>query len=112
MKTIEWDDFEKVELLVGTIIKVKDFPEARKPAYKLEIDFGDKFGVKKSSVQITEHYTKDDLLGKQVLCVVNLAEKQIGPFISQVLTTGVSDEENKVVLVLPDKKVPNGSKLF
>jgi len=112
METIEWGDFEKVELRVGTIVNVEDFPEARKPAYKLEIDFGVEIGVKRSSAQITEHYTKEDLERKQVLCVVNFPEKQIGPFISQVLTTGVADQAGSVVLVSPDYVVPNGSKLF
>lgn len=110
--TIAWDDFEKVELRVGTIASAEDFPEARKPAYKLEIDLGDEVGLKHSSVQITEHYAKDELVGKQVLCVVNFPPKQIGPFVSEVLTTGVADSEGHVVLVVPEKKVPNGTKLF
>lgn len=112
MVTISWEDFEKIELRVGTITAVEDFPEARKAAYKLSIDFGEDIGTRRSSAQITDHYTKAELLEKQVLCVVNFPEKQIGPFISQVLTTGVPDEQGKVVLVAPDTKVPNGSKLF
>ncbi len=108
---IEWKDFEKVELIVGTILHAEDFPEAKKPAYKLTIDLGPKFGVKKSSAQITNLYSKEDLIGKQVLCVANFPYKQIGPFISEVLTTGLIGE-NGVVLAVPDKKVPNGLKLL
>ena len=85
MDTIEWKDFEKIELMSGTIIEVLDFPEAKKPAYKLKIDLGPVIGIKKSSAQITNFYTKEDLLGKQVLCVVNFKSRQIGPFISEVL---------------------------
>ncbi|MDA8597000.1 tRNA-binding protein [Candidatus Pacebacteria bacterium] len=112
MATIDWDDFEKVELRVGTIVTAEAFPEARKPAYKLEINLGGEIGLKRSSAQITDYYTVEDLVGKQVLCVVNFPEKQIGPFISQVLTTGVADAAGKIVLVSPDQVVPNGSKLF
>lgn len=110
METIEWSDFEKVELLVGTIIEVQDFPEARKSAYKLKINLGEKIGVKSSSAQITKNYSKEDLMGKQVLCVVNFKPKQIGPFSSEVLTTGVISSEG-VILITPDRKVPNGSRL-
>ncbi len=110
METINWQDFKKVELLAGTIIEVLEFPEARKPAYKLKIDLGPSIGIKKSSAQITNFYTKEELLGKQVLCVVNFKSRQIGPFISEVLTTGFIQEEG-VVLAVPDKKVPNGLKL-
>ncbi len=112
MKKISWDDFEKVDLRVGTIVEVRDFPEARKPAFKLIIDFGDKIGIKKSSAQITDHYSKEQLTGKQILAVVNFPDKQIGPFMSECLVTGLSDEKNNVVLVSPDKKIPNGKKLF
>ena len=110
METIEWNDFEKVELLVGTIIEAKLFPEAKKPAYKLKIDLGPKVGVKESSAQITKLYTLEELVGKQVFCVVNFKPKKIGPFVSEVLTTGLvlGDE---VVLAVPERKVPNGSKL-
>ncbi len=110
MDTIEWKDFEKIELMSGTIIEVLDFPEAKKPAYKLKIDLGPVIGIKKSSAQITNFYTKEDLLGKQVLCVVNFKSRQIGPFISEVLTTGFIQEDG-VVLAVPDKKVHNGLKL-
>ena len=111
METISWKDFEKVELRVGTIVAVEDFPEARKPAYKLAIDFGG-FGIKKSSAQITKHYTKEALLGKQVVGVINFPPKQIGPFLSECLTTGFADENGDVVLTLVERRVPNGSKMF
>lgn len=109
---ITYNDFEKVDIRVGTIIEANDFPEARKPAYKLLIDFSVDIGIKRSSAQITKHYSKSELLGKRVLAVVNFPEKQIGPFISQVLTLGVPDENGDVVLVSPDSKVLNGAKLF
>lgn len=111
MDLITWADFERVELRVGTIVAVDDFPEARKPAYKLTIDFGE-FGTRRSSAQITEHYTKEQLVGKQVLAVLNFPTKQIGNFFSECLTTGVPDEAGRVVLISPDIKVPNGAKLF
>jgi tRNA-binding protein len=111
METINWGDFEKVELRVGTIISVDDFPEARKPAYKLTIDFGS-FGIKKSSVQITSLYKKEELIGRQVVGVINFPPKQIGPFLSECLTTGFADENGNVVLTEPERKVPNGSKMF
>lgn len=112
MEKITWTDFEKVELRAGTIIQVNDFPEAKKPAYQITIDFGSEIGIKKSSVQITAIYKKEELIGKQVMGVVNFPPKQIGPFVSEVLTTGMADEKGHVVLVAPEKKVPNGSKLF
>jgi len=108
---ISWPDFEKVDLRAGTIIKVEDFPEARKPAYKVWVDFGP-LGVKKSSAQITKHYSLDELVGKQVVCIVNFGEKQIGPFISQFLLSGFADESGDVILTAVDKKVPNGAQLF
>lgn len=111
MTEITWADFEKVELRVGTIIDVQPFPEARKPSFKLQIDFGE-FGVRRSSAQITEHYTPEDLIGRQVLGVLNFPTKQIANFFSECLTTGVPDDNGKVVLVSPSQRVPNGAKLF
>lgn len=109
---ISYEDFEKVDIRVGEIMKVEDFPEARKPAYKLTINFGAEIGIKKSSVQITKHYTKEELVGKQVIGVVNFSPKQIGPFVSEVLTLGLPDENGDVVLLSPTKKVPLGKKMF
>ena len=106
---IEWSDFEKVQLVAGTIVEVTDFPEARKPAYKLKIDLGP-YGIKPSSAQITKLYTKEELLGKQVLCVVNFKPKKIGPFISEVLTTGFI-QGDEVILAIPERQVPNGARL-
>lgn len=103
METITWGDFEKVQICVGTIARVDDFPEAKKPAYKLTIYFGDNLGVKKSSAQLTKHYTKESLLNKLVLCVVNFPTRQIGPFMSEVLTLGVPDENGDCILITPDK---------
>lgn len=111
MDKIEFSDFLKVDIRVGTIVAVYDFPEARKPAYKLEIDFGD-LGIKRSSAQITHHYKKDELLGKQVIAVLNFPPKQIGTFFSQVLTLGLPDAQEQVVLLHPSTQVPNGSRLF
>jgi len=108
---ISWEDFEKIDIRVGTIIEVSDFKEARKPAYKLLIDFGDDLGNKKSSAQIKDLYSIEDLINKQVICVVNLPPKQVGPFISECLVTGLILESGKVVLVSPEVKVPNGLKL-
>ncbi|MCU0680622.1 MAG: tRNA-binding protein [Planctomycetes bacterium] len=110
MEIINWSDFEKVELRVGTIIKVEDFPEARNPAYKLTVDFGE-LGIKKSSTQITQLYNKEELIGKQVIGVINFPSKKVGPFVSEFLTTGFYDKEGRVVLAIPDKEVPNGTKM-
>ena len=109
---ITFADFEKVDIRVGTIIGVEPFPEARKPAFKLRIDFGIKIGIKKSSAQITDHYTPDTLLGRQVAAVVNFPPRQIGPFMSEVLTLGFPDANGTVVLIGPSQMVPNGGKLF
>jgi tRNA-binding protein len=111
METISWADFEKVELRVGTIVDVEDFPEARKPAFKLKVDFGDEIGVKKSSAQITELYNREDLIGRQVLAVINFPPRQIGPVRSECLVTGFHREDGAVVLAEPESKVPNGAKL-
>ena len=111
MTTIEWDDFAKVELRVGTVIDVQEFPEARKPAWKLWVDFGEQVGVRKTSAQITDLYSADELLGTQVVAVVNFPEKQIGPFKSQCLVTGFHRDDGAVVLARPDKAVPNGARL-
>ena len=109
---ITFDDFQKIDIRVGKIIEVHDFPQVRKPAYKLTIDLGPEIGIKKSSAQVTHHYTKEQLLNTLVLCVVNFPPRQIGPFISEVLTLGVPDENNNVVLVKPDQDVPLGGKLY
>jgi tRNA-binding protein len=111
-ETITFADFEKVDIRVGTIVGVEPFPEARKPAFKLRIDFGAAFGVKKSSAQITKHYTADQLMGRQVAAVVNFPPRQIGPFMSEVLTLGFPDASGGVVLIGPSLPVPNGGKLF
>ena len=111
MNTIEWSDFEKVELRVGTIVEVEDFPEARKPAFRLRIDFGEAIGLRKSSAQITDIYQKEDLVGRQVVAVVNFPPKQIGPMRSECLVTGFHREDGAVVLARPDSEVPNGTKL-
>jgi tRNA-binding protein len=111
METISWPDFEKVELRVGTVLTVADFPEARKQAYKVQVDFGP-LGIKWSSAQITKHYTQHELVGKQVIGVVNFAKKQIGPFMSEFLVTGFADENGDIVLASVDKPVPNGQKLI
>ena len=111
MNQISWDDFARVELRAGTIVEVADFPEAKKPAYKLTVDFGS-LGMKKSSAQITALYSKEELLGRQVIAVVNFPPKQIGPFVSECLVTGFPDENGQVVLVGSERKVPNGVKLF
>lgn len=111
MRTINWDDFEKVELRAGTVIRVEPFPEARKPAWKVWVDFGPEIGELKSSAQITAHYSEDDLLGKQVIGVVNFPHKQIGPITSQCLITGFPDANGDIVLAVPETQVPNGAKL-
>jgi tRNA-binding protein len=109
--TASFDDFLKIDIRTGTILVVDDFPEARKPAWKLTIDFGDEIGVKTSSAQITTHYTKEDLIGKQIIAVVNFPPRQIGPFMSEVLTLGLPDENGEVVLLSPDQPVPNGGRM-
>ncbi|MGH9314367.1 MAG: tRNA-binding protein [Vicinamibacterales bacterium] len=109
---ISYADFDKVDVRVGRIVQVDDFPEARKPAYKLLVDFGAPMGVKKSSAQATALYAKEALLGRLVLAVVNFPTKQIGPFMSEVLTLGVPDGNGHVVLVVPDRDVPLGGRLF
>jgi len=111
MEIISWHDFEKVELRAGTILEVSDFPEARKPAYKLKVDFGS-LGIKQSSAQITKHYTKEELPGRQILGVVNFSKKQIANFMSEFLVTGLADEHGDIILTAIDKPVPNGSKLI
>ena len=111
MKNINWNDFKKIEIRVGTIIKVTDFPEAITPAYQLKIDLGEKIGIKQSSAQITDLYSKDDLIGKQVIVVVNLFPKKIGPFISDCLITGFYREDKTVILATPDKEIEDGSLL-
>lgn len=110
METIAWNDFEKVELRVGTILEAADFPEARRPAFKVKVDFGE-FGVKWSSAQITKHYTKEELPGRKIVGVVNFPKKQIANFMSEFLVTGFADENGDIVLTAVDKRVPNGSKL-
>jgi tRNA-binding protein len=109
---ISFNDFLKVDIRVGTIIEVQPFPQARKPAYKLKIDFGPVIGVKKSSAQITRHYKAEDLRGRQVAAVVNFPPRQIGPFMSEVLTLGFPDADGEVVLLAVDHAVPNGGRLF
>ncbi|RYE20311.1 MAG: tRNA-binding protein [Sphingobacteriales bacterium] len=111
MDTISWQDFEKVELRVGTILDAVDYPEARKPAYKIKVDFGE-FGIKWSSAQITKHYTKDELAGRQIIGVINFPKKQIGKFMSEFLVTGFADENGDIVLAAVERPVRNGSKLI
>jgi tRNA-binding protein len=109
---ISFDDFLKIDIRVGTVIEAVEFPEARKPAYKLMIDFGEEVGVKRSSAQITVHYQADELVGRQVAAVVNFPPRQIGPFMSEVLTLGFSDTNGDIVLIEPERSVPNGSRMF
>lgn len=111
MKEITWAEFEAVELRVGTILSVDDFPEARKPAYRINVDFGPEIGIKKSSAQLTDIYTAQKLVGKQVIGVVNFPVKQIGPMRSECLVTGFYREDGSVVLAIPEREVPNGAKL-
>ncbi len=111
MSHISWDDFEKVELRIGTILEVDEFPEARNPAWKLKVDFGEETGVLRASAQITDLYESGELVGKQVLGVVNFPPKQIGPFMSECLVTGFVQENGSVVLAVPDKPVANGLRL-
>lgn len=111
MEEICWSDFAKVELRVGTIVEVYDFPEARKPAYQLQIDFGE-LGIKKSSAQITALYSKEELLGRQIVAVVNFPKKQIGKFMSECLVTGFADGNGDIVLTTVERNVPNGAKLI
>ena len=112
MDTITWDDFARVELRVGRIVAAEVFAQARKPAYLLQVDFGSELGIKKSSAQITQHYTPEGLIGRQVVAVVNFPKKQIGPVMSECLVTGLPDENGHVVLCVPDQAVPLGAKLF
>ena len=111
MDDLTWDEFEKVELRVGTIIAAENFKEARKPAFKLEINFGNKIGVKKSSAQITDYYKPSELIGKQIVAVTNFPKKQIGPMMSECLVTGFVQEDGSVILSVPDKKICNGLRL-
>ena len=111
MEEISWQQFEVVELRTGTIIEVEDFPEARVPAYKIKADFGPEIGVKKSSAQVTDLYTKEELLGKQIVGVVNFPPKQIGPTLSEFLLTGFYRDDRAVVLAVPEREVTNGAKL-
>ncbi len=110
METILWNDFEKIDIRVGTVIEAKEFPKAKKPAYQLIVDFGE-LGIKNSSAQITAHYNAKDLEGKQVMAVVNFPPKQIANFVSECLVLGIYDANNDVVLIQPERKVPNGSKI-
>ena len=111
MEEISWSDFERVELRAGTILEVLDFPEAKKPAFKIKVDFGE-FGVRMSSAQVTVNYAKEDLVGRQIVGVVNFPRKQIGKFMSDFLVTGFADEHGAIVLTMLERKVPNGSKMI
>ena len=111
MHSIDWKDFEQVELRAGTIVNARDFPAARKPAYKLWVDFGEDLGVRRSSAQVTDLYSPEDLIGRQVIAVVNLPPKQIGPFVSECLVTGFHQEDGSVVLATPERSLRNGARL-
>lgn len=111
MADITWDDFERVDLRIGTIVRAEAFPEARRPAFKLWVDLGPELGVRQSSAQITVHYALDELVGRQVLAVTNFPPKQVGPFRSEILVTGFADEQGAIVLARPDLPVPNGARL-
>lgn len=111
METISWQDFEKVELRAGTILEVRDFPKAKKPAYQLVVDLGEEIGIKQSSAQITKLYAKEELLGKQVVCVTNFPPRQIADFLSEILVTGFILPDGEVVLTAIERPVPNGTKL-
>ncbi len=111
MPTISITDFQNVDIRIGTVLAVQPFPEARKPALKLTIDFGSEIGIKRSSAQITDHYTPEQLIGRQILAVVNFPPRQIGPFISEVLCLGFSDADEKIVLINADQPIPNGARL-
>ena len=112
LETLTFEEFQKVEIRVGTIVEVREFPEARRPAFKLWVDFGQEFGVRKTSAQITKNYEKRNLVGRQVAAVMNFPSKQIGKFMSEVLVLGFPDHAGQVVLVSVDKPVPNGGKLY
>lgn len=112
MPEISWKDFEKVDIRVGRIVEAKPFPEARKPAIKLAVDFGDEIGVRKTSAQLTAHYELETLIGKQVVAVVNFPPKRIAGFKSEVLVLGVPDEDGEVILLTPDKEAPPGGRMF
>lgn len=108
----EYSDFQKLDIRVGKIVEVEDFPEAKKPAYKLKIDLGNDIGIKRSSAQLVKNYKKIDLLGKFVLCVINFPPRQIGPFLSEVLTLGIPDQNKECILIQPEREVPLGGRLY
>ena len=111
MSEIDYDRFLEVDIRVGTVVRAEDFPEARKPALRMWIDFGDRVGMRKSSAQVTEHYSPEDLVGRQVMAVVNFPPRRIGPFVSEVLVLGVTDAVGSVILIGPDRMVPNGGRM-